>query len=100
VSLVDHGQVLRLGVGERFVLDQDLTGMRQVIVSLSDLSVLRLLGEGDEGRPQVYDAGGNMQVHHEYQAVRPGRTTLQVDAVARREMRAPSFNFLLDIEVR
>jgi hypothetical protein len=100
VYTADHGQVLRLGVGDRFILEQDFRAMREVKVWLTDPSVLHLLRERDDGRPPLFFPGRDIHIRNEYQAARAGRTTLRVYGAVCCGRLAANTDAALDVEVR
>ena len=80
VHLRHSGQVLRLGVGDRFVLDYFFRTAHQVRVWLTGPPVLELLQQRDDGRPRADEPWREIHIRNEYRAVRPGRVTLWLHA--------------------
>jgi hypothetical protein len=80
----DHqDQVLRLGVGDCFLLDLDFAYMHEVrLLSPPDAAMIRLLRDtGDAGRPGPGDPlVRDIHLQHEYQAVGAGQTNFRLYA--------------------
>jgi hypothetical protein len=108
IPIVGHrhsGQALRLGVGDRFILDKGFGYAHRVRVWLTGPAVLELLQQRDDGRPPADVPRREIRIWNEYRAIRPGRATLWLDAKLCGPALAigctlPDLGMQLEVEVR
>jgi hypothetical protein len=79
VQVLHSSQVLRLSVGERFILDASFDHVFHARAVLTDPSVPQLVRQRDDGVPVVSPVHRPIHLLNEYQAVRPGRTVLRAE---------------------